>query len=426
MEQQHVDALARKIIMASNQNLVEVCPVTSQPEGPSINVPNGPPSPARSFSWTFPINVDSLSSADAQFDPLLTALDSASTDTREARNQIDVQTAELVFYANDHLNKTEKVLDDLHDQVVKLRQALRNAHDGMARVRDEYVAIAKDATTFGMSVTTSGTSTTVTLRANATQYSIDQFNALHDRERYNTSCYDAGEWELSDALDAIDASWWDATLGGVLDQLVGIVVPPLGDRHAVLKTIEWGQGLRSTAADTTRAAFLFRHHASYRKPPKFNSLSRWEKLTAPGDLANWKPAGMRPGGGGAPKPPGVLRNLEKGGKIAGGAMAVLDGALTAYDSYQSDSYNHPEMGEGEKITRAGVKGVTTGALGWAGATYGAQLGATIGAFGGPLGVLAGGIIGGVVGGMAGSWAGSTLSDIANSGISHLFHWGASS
>lgn len=412
--------------MASNQNLVEVCPVTSQPEGPSINVPNGPPSPARSFSWTFPINVDSLSSADAQFDPLLTALDSASTDTREARNQIDVQTAELVFYANDHLNKTEKVLDDLHDQVATLRQALRNAHDGMARVRDEYVAIAKDATTFGMSVTTSGTSTTVTLRANATQFSIDQFNALHDRERYNTSCYDAGEWELSDALDAIDASWWDATLGGVLDQLVGIVVPPLGDRHAVLKTIEWGQGLRSTAADTTRAAFLFRHHASYRKPPKFNSLSRWEKLTAPGDLANWKPAGMRPGGGGAPKPPGVLRNLEKGGKIAGGAMAVLDGALTAYDSYQSDSYNHPEMGEGEKITRAGVKGVTTGALGWAGATYGAQLGATIGAFGGPLGVLAGGIIGGVVGGMAGSWAGSTLSDIANSGISHLFHWGASS
>ena len=426
MEQQHVDALARKIIMASNQNLVEVCPVTSQPEGPSINVPNGPPSPARSFSWTFPINVDSLSSADAQFDPLLTALDSASTDTREARNQIDVQTAELVFYANDHLNKTEKVLDDLHGQVAKLRQALRNAHDGMARVRDEYVAIAKDATTFGMSVTTSGTSTTVTLRANATQYSIDQFNALHDRERYNTSCYDAGEWELSDALDAIDASWWDATLGGVLDQLVGIVVPPLGDRHAVLKTIEWGQGLRSTAADTTRAAFLFRHHASYRKPPKFNSLSRWEKLTAPGDLANWKPAGMRPGGGGAPKPPGVLRNLEKGGKIAGGAMAVLDGALTAYDSYQSDSYNHPEMGEGEKITRAGVKGVTTGALGWAGATYGAQLGATIGAFGGPLGVLAGGIIGGVVGGMAGSWAGSTFSDIANAGISHLFHWGASS
>ena len=249
MEQQHVDALTRKIIMASNQNLVEVCPVTSQPEGPSINVPNGPPSPARSFSWTFPINVDSLSSADAQFDPLLTALDSASTDTREARNQIDVQTAELVFYANDHLNKTEKVLDDLHDQVAKLRQALRNAHDGMARVRDEYVAIAKDATTFGMSVTTSGTSTTVTLRANATQYSIDQFNALHDRERYNTSCYDAGEWELSDALDAIDASWWDATLGGVLDQLVGIVVPPLGDRHAVLKTIEWGQG---SALDSSR------------------------------------------------------------------------------------------------------------------------------------------------------------------------------
>ena len=35
--------------MTSHQNLVEVCPVTSQPKGPSINVPNGPVDPWESW-----------------------------------------------------------------------------------------------------------------------------------------------------------------------------------------------------------------------------------------------------------------------------------------------------------------------------------------------------------------------------------------
>ena len=89
------------------------------------------------------------------------------------------------------------------------------------------------------------------------------------------------------------------------------------------------------------------------------------------------------------------------------------GTLAADDSYQSDTINHPDMGEGEKITRAGVRGVATGAASWAGATYGAQLGATIGAAGGPVGIVVGGVVGGIVGGFVARKAGGVLADVAN-------------
>ena len=76
------------------------------------------------------------------------------------------------------------------------------------------------------------------------------------------------------------------------------------------------------------------------------------------------------------------------------------------ESYQSDTYHHPEMGEGTKIARAGIKGIATAGFGYAGATYGAQIGAALGAPLGPLGIVAGGLIGGVLGG----WIGSSVGD----------------
>ena len=76
------------------------------------------------------------------------------------------------------------------------------------------------------------------------------------------------------------------------------------------------------------------------------------------------------------------------------------------ESYQSDTYHHPEMGTGTKITRAGIKGIATAGLGYAGATYCAQIGAALGAPLGPLGIVAGGLIGGVLGG----WIGSSFGD----------------
>ena len=60
------------------------------------------------------------------------------------------------------------------------------------------------------------------------------------------------------------------------------------------------------------------------------------------------------------------------------AGAVVDGGITAYDTYQTDTYQHPEWSEEHKIARAGVKGTLTGGATWAGAWLGAKGGATIG------------------------------------------------
>jgi len=105
-----------------------------------------------------------------------------------------------------------------------------------------------------------------------------------------------------------------------------------------------------------------------------------------------------------------------GATVAGRAGALLAGVVSAYDSYQSDSYHHPEMGQGEKVARAGVMGAASAAGAYGGAVVGAKIGAAIGAFGGPVGILAGGIIGGVVGGLIGSTAGQTIASAINDGV----------
>ena len=117
--------------------------------------------------------------------------------------------------------------------------------------------------------------------------------------------------------------------------------------------------------------------------------------------------------------------MRTGGKLAGRACAVLDGVVSAYDSYQSDSYHHPEMGQGEKIARAGVTGAASATGAYLGATYGAQLGAAIGAVGGPVGILAGGVIGGVIGGLVGSKIGQKAASLVNDGMHTLINSGGS-
>lgn len=79
------------------------------------------------------------------------------------------------------------------------------------------------------------------------------------------------------------------------------------------------------------------------------------------------------------------------------AGAVVDGGITAYDTYQTDTYQHPEWSEEHKIARTGVKGTLTGGATWAGAWLGAKSGATIG-------------------GAAGHYFGEMTGDTVNNGI----------
>ena len=113
----------------------------------------------------------------------------------------------------------------------------------------------------------------------------------------------------------------------------------------------------------------------------------------------------------------VAPALGKVGKVAGVAGAVVDGGITAYDTYQIDTEQHPEWGEGHKVTRAGVKGVPTGGttfvMGSAGAKLGAAVGAVCSGPFAPVGAVVGGLIGGVVGGLAGHYGGEYLGDVIN-------------
>jgi len=178
--------------------------------------------------------------------------------------------------------------------------------------------------------------------------------------------------------------------------------------------------VRNTVGDTTEAIYLQAKGAKYQAPAGIKDASLWKQVTEHGNLKNWKVPSVNAveGGGRVVKAADALRI---GGKVAGRACAVLDGVVSAYDSYQSDSYHHPEMGEGEKVARAGVTGAASAAGAYLGATYGAQLGAAIGAFGGPVGILAGGVIGGVIGGLAGSQAGKVIGGWVNNGISAALH-----
>ena len=182
--------------------------------------------------------------------------------------------------------------------------------------------------------------------------------------------------------------------------------------------------MRNTVGDATEALYLQAKGATYEAPPGLRDASLWKQVTERGNLKNWKVPSVNAVEGGS-RVVKAADALRIGGKVAGRACAVLDGAVSAYDSYQSDSYHHPEMGEGEKIARAGVTGAASATGAYLGATYGAQLGAAIGAVGGPVGILAGGVIGGVIGGLVGSKIGQKAASLVNDGMHALVNIGGS-
>ena len=164
------------------------------------------------------------------------------------------------------------------------------------------------------------------------------------------------EHELATALNDVDTTLWEKTLTSLIDQLKDTYIPnPERPLSSLPGTI--GSWLDLTATGV-RAAHVSAYNGQYVRPSNFAELSPWGTTTAKGDLSNWTRY-ARHRAGEAPKIPGAVEGLEKVGKVAGVVAAVAEGGINAYNSYQSDTINHPDMGEGEKITRAGVRGVAT-------------------------------------------------------------------
>jgi len=355
--------------------------------------PGPNPNAAQSFSWAFSVKPDAASAADSQFTTFDQNLTDADINIRGAKDLMSHQSAMCIPAITDDYSNLSDVCADVSAQAAKLRSALSAFAGAMGVVREKYQTVVTNAQAGGLSVSGDYTNCTVTVQENAPSEHRSSYYSALSQLNYAQSLHRTAEQEFSTALANVDTSVWEKTLQALMEQLKGSYIP--NSEHPAASTTSALGGWSDLASNVWRAGHAWFHNGHYAPPEGFAQLSKWKQFTAKGDLSNWTRY-ARHRAGEAPKIPGAVEGLEK-----------------AYNSYQSDTINHPDMGEGEKITRAGVKGVATGVASWAGATYGAQLGAAIGAAGGPVGIVVGGVVGGIVGGVVTSKVADAAADWFN-------------
>lgn len=378
---------------------------------------------AESLTWDFPVDVDAVQSLKDWCDAPITALDDAIADATTARGQMGHQRARLVETVVEHLTNVISASEHAVSCLRSLHSALEDYAGAMQPVRTEFQAIITDAMAAGLTVSQAGTQVTISHPADVPGGVGVVFASLRERCDTNQKKFTYAESLFGDDLAAIDPTIWESTILAAFNKFADTYGFPTG-LNATARLPGWADTMRNTLADGIESVYLQAKGAKYQAPAGIKDASPWKQITERGNLKNWKVPGVDAvkGGSRAVKTADALRI---GGKVAGRTCAVLDGVVSAYDSYQSDSYHHPEMGEGEKIARAGVTGAASAAGAYLGATYGAQLGAAIGAVGGPVGILAGGVIGGVIGGLVGSKIGQKAASLVNDGMHALINIGGS-
>ena len=376
---------------------------------------------AESFSWDFPVKVDVILSLKDQCDKPIAALDEAIGDATAARGMVEHQRARLVETVVEHLTNVISASEHALSCFRSLQSALEDYGGTLKPIRTEFRAIVTDATAAGLMVSQAGTQVTISHPADVPGGIGVIFASLRSRCDINQKKFAYAETLFGSDLAAIDPTIWDSTILAAFNKFADTYGFPTG-LNATARLPGWADTMRNTLADGIESVYLQAKGAKYQAPAGLKDASPWKQITERGNLKNWKVPGVDAvkGGSRAIKTADVLRT---GGKLAGRACAVLDGVVSAYDSYQSDSYHHPEMGQGEKIARAGVTGAASAITGYGGAVVGTKIGAAIGAFGGPVGILAGGIIGGVVGGLIGSKIGQGIATGINNATHYAIHGG---
>lgn len=338
------------------------------------------------------------------------------------------------------LQRTSKKLENSALDTVKLLELLRGAISTYAwavqKVRDNFRSIREDARKTGLTVSECGESAFIHLSEAQRDSHSTLFTSLSQRCAWAKNNLESANYQFATDLSEIDTSNIERILGSLVKRFRDKFLPPQG-YHAEWKMPKYLQGLVNDGVKTFHGAYLFNKNAIFSPNEDYVHLNSWRKFIERGKLSNWEPTrgrhvhqarhmpkvpeGAKPGrlaqnsgevtqairvDGEASS---ILKNvskLESGAKLLGGGVAIAGGGLSALESYQSDTYHHPEMGEGTKIARAGIKGSLSAAGGWGGAVLGAKVGAAVGASLGPLGIVAGSIVGGVLGG----WLGGTIGD----------------
>lgn len=361
--------------------------------------------PAASFSMPFPISVDNLFAFKDQCAQSSGALSTADGDAMRASSIVGQQEALLVEECQHDLQVTSDVCEEISNDLKALTNAVSELAWAMKSVRDTYQGIAQKAQDCGLLVA----GDTVSLVDESDDYLVSSFNELQAQAEVQRLNYERAEYVFSLVLDNLKVDVYEQWIEPVFNALKEQFI--LDDKHPIAKALPYGVGLLDMSGQMTIGGSMWHFKRLYEPPKGF---------FAKGDLSKWA---YRPIGRHGLEPMAtrsVSPIATKIGKVAGPIGAVVDGGITAYDTYQTDTEQHPEWSEGHKVARAGTKGVLTGAGTWGGAWLGAKGGAAIGAavsgpFA-PVGAVVGGVVGGVIGGLVGHYLGEGAGNLANDAI----------
>lgn len=355
-----------------------------------------------SFSMEFLIDVDALFTFETICEESIGALTRADGDVARASAIVSQQESLLVHRCNEDLLTTSQTYEEMAADLKALKLAVSDLAWSMRSVRGEYQGIAQAAAAGGLIVE----GDTVILPDEQDAALSNVFGELSVRAREQRLNYERAEYVFSLALDDLKIGTYEQWIKPVFDRLKEHFVP--SEKHRLAIAVPYALGLLDFLGQSTVALTMQHFSGLYEAP---------EGFLARGDLSKWK---FRPPGAHGLEPTGtrvVAPIAGKIGKVAGVAGAVVDGGITAYDTYQTDTVQHPEWSEGHKVARAGVKGGLTGLGTWGVALAGGKLGAAVGAacsgpFA-PVGAVVGGLVGGVVGGLIGHYAGEYVGDVIN-------------
>ena len=362
-----------------------------------------------SFSMPFPINVDNLFDFEARCGEVAGILKRADGDAVRALSIVTQQEALLVEECRNDLHTMSNVCEDLSSDLLTLKNAVSELAWSMRSVRSEYLGIAQTAQDCRLLVE----GDTVILFDEDVEDCAHSFEELKAQAQVQRLNYERAEYVFSLALESLKVDAYEQWIEPVFNAFKDQFVP--NEKHLLANGVACGVGVVDTIGQSTSALTMQHFDGLYKAPEGF--LDK-------GDLSKWT---FEPIGKHGLEPVGTRRiapALGKVGKVAGVAGAVVDGGITAYDTYQTDTEQHPEWSEGHKVARAGVKGTFTGLGTWGGAALGAKGGAIIGAavsgpFA-PVGAVVGGLVGGVVGGVIGHYAGESAGDwINDKGVDHV-------
>lgn len=350
----------------------------------------------------FSIDVDSLFDFEDHCGEVAGILKRADGDALRASSIVGQQEALLVDDCQYDLQITSNVCEEIANDLKTLGNAVSELAWAMRSVRDEYQGIAQTAQDCGLLVQ----GDTVILFDEDVEDCAHSFEELKAQAQVQRLNYERAEYVFSLALASLKVDAYEQWIEPVFDAFKDRFVP--NEDHLLANGIACGVGIVDTIGQSTSALTMQHFDGLYKAPEGF--LDK-------GDLSKWT---FEPIGKHGLEPVGTRRvapALGKVGKVAGVAGAVVDGGITAYDTYQIDTQQHPEWSEGHKVARAGVKGVTTGGttfvMGIAGAKLGAAVGAACSGPFAPVGAVVGGLIGGVIGGLAGHYGGEYLGDVIN-------------